>query len=194
MRGFDLLCARRPATALERIAGRRSRSTRNYPDGRIAPVSRLANGVFRRDREGGDAAARIRRRLPRADAHRRRATRAPAGPRGSTFAATASERSCAREPYPRHRRQRLHRLRAGQGAGQGGHDVRVLDDNSRGSPRRLAERRSRYRIHRRRHPRCRGRRAGGARHGRSAPPRLRQRHRIFLHRSPTWCSMSACAA
>lgn len=41
MRGFELLCARRPAAALERIILPDPEGAR-YPDGRIAPVSRLA--------------------------------------------------------------------------------------------------------------------------------------------------------
>lgn len=41
-----------------------------------------------------------------------------------------------------------------------------------------------------RDPRC----ARGARHGRGAPSRLRQRHRVLLFAAEPLCSMSACAA
>jgi predicted dehydrogenase len=41
MRGFELLHARRPAAALERVDVPDPDDTR-YPDGRIAPVARLA--------------------------------------------------------------------------------------------------------------------------------------------------------
>ena len=45
MRGFEVLYAKRPATAFERIAVEDPIDAR-YPDGRIAPVSRLANRFF----------------------------------------------------------------------------------------------------------------------------------------------------
>ncbi len=75
-----------------------------------------------------------------------------------------------------------------------GHAVRVLDDNSRGAPRRLAEVAKRHRVHRRRHPRCRGgRRARCAASTRctispssTAPSSSTAR--------PSWCSMSASRA
>jgi predicted dehydrogenase len=45
MRGFDLFCARRPAAAFERIPVSDPLDA-NYPDGRIAPVSRLATAFL----------------------------------------------------------------------------------------------------------------------------------------------------
>jgi predicted dehydrogenase len=45
MRGFDLSCARRPASAFERIPVPDPLDAK-YPDGRIAPVSRLATAFF----------------------------------------------------------------------------------------------------------------------------------------------------
>ena len=45
MRGFDLFCARRPAAAFERISVSDPLDA-NYPDGRIAPVSRLATAFL----------------------------------------------------------------------------------------------------------------------------------------------------
>jgi predicted dehydrogenase len=54
MRGFELWQARRPATALERVTVEDPEDAR-YPDGRIAPVSRLAK-IFIDAIEGGGAA------------------------------------------------------------------------------------------------------------------------------------------
>src|SRR6476620_4823100 len=58
---------------------------------------------------------------------------------GSMLRGQPPKRRCAREPHPGQRRQRVHWLGTSQSAGQSGHRVRVLDDNSRGSPRRLTE-------------------------------------------------------
>ncbi|MGH6724920.1 MAG: Gfo/Idh/MocA family protein [Pseudolabrys sp.] len=52
MRGFDLLHARRPAAALERIVVV-DPDDAPYPDGRIAPVSRLARKFFDAIENGG---------------------------------------------------------------------------------------------------------------------------------------------
>jgi predicted dehydrogenase len=52
MRGFELRHARRPAAALERIAVADPDDAR-YPDGRIAPVSRLAKKFFDAIEQGG---------------------------------------------------------------------------------------------------------------------------------------------
>ena len=71
MRGFDCSTA----------SGRRRRSNASpvsdpvdaqYPDGRIAPVSRLAKRFFDAIESGGTAAPGFRRRLSRAAADRRR--------------------------------------------------------------------------------------------------------------------------
>ena len=55
MRGFELWHAKRPAAALDAHCRSTIRSTRKYPDGRIAPVSRLAKMFFDAI-EGGGAA------------------------------------------------------------------------------------------------------------------------------------------
>ncbi|HET9716839.1 MAG TPA: Gfo/Idh/MocA family oxidoreductase [Pseudolabrys sp.] len=54
MRGFQLLHAKRPATALERVDVQDPVDAR-YPDGRIAPVSRLAKMFFDAIESGGFA-------------------------------------------------------------------------------------------------------------------------------------------
>jgi len=54
MRGFDLFHAKRPAAALERIAVSDPVDAQ-YPDGRIAPVSRLAKRFFDAIESGGTA-------------------------------------------------------------------------------------------------------------------------------------------
>ena len=55
MRGFELFHTKRPAAALERIAVTDSDDAR-YPDGRIAPVSRLAKKFFDAIESGGTPA------------------------------------------------------------------------------------------------------------------------------------------
>ena len=55
MRGFELFHAKRPAAALERIAVADPDDAR-YPDGRIAPVSRLAKKFFDAIESGGTPA------------------------------------------------------------------------------------------------------------------------------------------
>ncbi len=55
MRGFELFHAKRPAAALERIAVTDPDDAR-YPDGRIAPVSRLAKKFFDAIESGGTPA------------------------------------------------------------------------------------------------------------------------------------------
>ena len=52
MRGFELTYAKRPATAFERIAVT-DPADAQYPDGRIAPVSRLAKKFFDAIEQGG---------------------------------------------------------------------------------------------------------------------------------------------
>ena len=54
MRGFELLHAKRPAAALARIAVADPDDAR-YPDGRIAPVSRLAKQFLDAIEKGGNA-------------------------------------------------------------------------------------------------------------------------------------------
>ena len=55
MRGFELFHAKRPAAALERIAVT-DPDDAQYPDGRIAPVSRLAKKFFDAIESGGTPA------------------------------------------------------------------------------------------------------------------------------------------
>ena len=54
MRGFELFHAQRPAAALERVAVS-DPADAQYPDGRIAPVSRLAKRFFDAIESGGTA-------------------------------------------------------------------------------------------------------------------------------------------
>ena len=72
MRGFELSHAKRPAATLGRIVVSDPVDAQ-YPDGRIAPVSRLAKHFFDAIESDGTAHARICRGLPRAAADRRRA-------------------------------------------------------------------------------------------------------------------------
>ena len=85
MRGFELFYAKRPAAALVRIPVDDPVDAQ-YPDGRIAPVSRLAKRFFDAIESGGTATPGFRRRLSRAAAHRRRAALAPARAPGSIVA------------------------------------------------------------------------------------------------------------
>ena len=90
-------------------------------------------------------------------------------------------RSGDRELHSGHRRQRFHRTRRwSRRWSSDGHAVRVLDDNSRGAPRRLEEVEGDIEfIGGDIRDAGRGD-AGRARHRRGPPPRFRQRHRILL--------------
>ena len=112
MRGFELLHAKRPAAALARIAVEDPDDAR-YPDGRIAPVSRLAKQFLDAIEKGGNAQPdfaagyRVQQLIDAAQrSQRERQDRSrPCRGRWSV------------EQNPGHRRLRLHRLRAGEGAG-----------------------------------------------------------------------------
>jgi len=117
MRGFELWHGKREAP-LVRI-GTDDPVDAKYPDGRIAPVSRLAKIFFDAIERGGIAAPGF------AEGYRVNSSSTPPG--GPTCRACGSmsrgklpKRRCAREPHPGHRRQRVHRLRTCQSAGQNG--------------------------------------------------------------------------
>ena len=115
--------------------------------------------------------------------HRRGAARRTAGTGSTSRPPAGEELRGERSPYPGHRRQRLHRLRPGEGAVRAGTRVRVLDDNSRGAPRRLKEVADDIEFIAGDIRDADAVAARGARHGRGAPSRLRQRHRILLQRA-----------
>ena len=73
--------------------------------------------------------------------------------------------------------------------------VRSLDDDSRGAaPAACATWTATVELDRRRHPRPRGGRPRVQGRRLRLPPRVRQRHRVLLHRSRTSCSTSASRA
>ena len=80
---------------------------------------------------------RISPRLSCSDLARRRAPRSIKRPLARLPRPIKGAIEQRESSHPGHRRQRLHRLGAGQGAGEIRRAVRVLDDNSRGAPRRL---------------------------------------------------------
>ena len=180
MRGFTLSHTRRPDGAFVTVAAEADPLDSLFPgDGRIAPVSRLASRFL-------DAIEQ--RKPPRPASPKAIACRSCSTP----FAARTIRGACStpspghfheRTPHSRHRRLGLHRLGAGEGAGEGRqHGARARRQFARRAAA-AGRGQERHRVHRRRHPQRRRGRERGARHGRGAPPRLRQRHRVLLQRA-----------
>ena len=154
----------------------------HYPDGRIAPVARLAKLFFDAIESGGTAAPdfaegfRVQQLIDAAQrSHRDGADRR---------APQAAWRPHEREPHPGHRRLRLHRLGAGEGAGRARVTACACSTTIRaGAPRRLADVANDIEFIAGDIRDAAAVDEGGTGHGRGASSRLRQRHRILLQRA-----------